>query len=294
MNEQSPARILIVDDEPYIASLIQRYLITEGYTCAKAASGEEALQELHREEYDLVLSDIIMPKMSGIDLLNIVRTLYPSIPVIMVTAVNDRDTGVLALELGALGYIVKPFEREELLSSIAGALHRKKLLAAGKGIQAGKVQRPKRKPIKISAKQVLAMMKNGADEAAIMQEFNLSAKAYSSLSDQLRAAGLMEWQEYEIRRSLTQDSVIVDSPAPVADPLPVREKAKISAAEASKAIRSGLGDSALMKKFGISAKGLRSLFRKLVVLGVIDQAELDKRMVESHDWAIVEDETFED
>ena len=71
------------------------------------------------------------------------------------------------------------------------------------------------------------------------------------------------------------------------------QKPEISAADALKCIRSGMDDSDLMKRYKISAKGLRSLFRKLVAAGVVDRSELDRRMSETHRWAILEEDTGE-
>ncbi|MFH0824382.1 MAG: response regulator, partial [Pseudomonadota bacterium] len=111
MHQNEPARILVVDDEPYIGELVARYLTAEGYVCRIASSGEEALEALESYQCELILADIMMGGVSGIDLLNIVRTLHPDTAVVMVTSIDDRETGILAIELGAYGYVIKPFER---------------------------------------------------------------------------------------------------------------------------------------------------------------------------------------
>ena len=105
MGENRRIRILIVDDEPFIGYLLGRYLTSDGYNCRVVRSGKEAIEELESTTYHLVLADIMMPGMSGIDLLTIIKSQYPDVAVIMVTGVDDRDTGVLAVELGAYGYI---------------------------------------------------------------------------------------------------------------------------------------------------------------------------------------------
>jgi hypothetical protein len=91
-----------------------------------------------------------------------------------------------------------------------------------------------------------------------------------------------------LRKSLSPGSVVVDL-----DELKLpeinKEKPVISATDAAQCIRSGMDDSALMKRYGISAKALRSLLRKLVAAGVFEQSELDKRMSGSHQWAVLED-----
>ena len=121
------ARILIVDDEPYVCDLLVRWLAADGHNCATAANAETALRLLGRHDFHLVIADIMMPGMSGIDLLNIVSKRFPGVAVLMVTAVDDRRTGILTLELGAYGYIIKPFERNEILINVASALERREM-----------------------------------------------------------------------------------------------------------------------------------------------------------------------
>lgn len=127
MTDRQKARILLVDDEPYVSELLSRWLSLEGYSCDVASSAEAALELLHSQPYHLLVSDIMMPGMSGIDLLKIVRTSFPDLAVIMVTAVDDRKTAVRMLELGAYGYVIKPFDRNEILISVANALERRRV-----------------------------------------------------------------------------------------------------------------------------------------------------------------------
>jgi putative two-component system response regulator len=91
-----------------------------------------AIDILEKHEFHLVLSDIMMPGMSGLDLLTIMRKTHPDIALIMVTAIDDRKTGILALELGAFGYIIKPFEKNEVLINVANALQRREMAQLGK------------------------------------------------------------------------------------------------------------------------------------------------------------------
>ncbi len=293
MVEDRRIKILIVDDEPYIGDLLERYLTPDGYNCRVARNGKEALEELESTSYHLVLADIMMPGMSGIDLLQIIKSLYPDVAVIMVTGVDDRDTGVLAVELGAYGYIVKPFERNEILISVANAIERRRLALTAresKGVKTstGEQVTVRRPPIQVSARKVLDLINSGMDEAALMGELKLSAKGLNSLMDQLVAAGLLKQSEVDRRSSLSPGSVVVDLDQ-LKFPEMNKEKPVVSATDAAKCIRSGVDDSALMKRYGISAKALRSLFRKLVASGVVEQSELDKRMSETHLWAVLED-----
>lgn len=119
--------ILIVDDEAHICELMRRWLTAEGFVCSTAHDGETALELLREGQYDLLISDIMMPRMSGMDLLMVMKPLYPDIAVIMVTAVDDRKTAIMALEIGAYGYVTKPFERNEIIISVINALERRRL-----------------------------------------------------------------------------------------------------------------------------------------------------------------------
>jgi putative two-component system response regulator len=127
MPTNEPVKILVVDDEPYICELIQRWMTAEGYECATAFNGEMAVELLQEEEFHLVVTDIMMPGMSGLDLLTLIRKEYPDVVVVMVTAIDDRKTGILALELGACGYVIKPFEKNEILINVANALQRREV-----------------------------------------------------------------------------------------------------------------------------------------------------------------------
>ncbi|MBI4964724.1 MAG: response regulator [Desulfomonile tiedjei] len=291
--EDRRIKVLIVDDEPYIGDLLRRYLTPEGYDCRVVFSGEEALKALESNSFNLVLADVMMPGMSGIDLLQITKSLYPEVAVLMVTAIDDKDTGVLAVELGAYGYVIKPFERNEILINVANAMERRRLTrlvlegAPDKPL-AARATTQRHPPVKISARKVLDLINSGMDEAALMGELNLSAKALNSLMDQLVATGLFKQSDVDRRSSLSPGSVVVDLEQ-TKFPESNREKPAVSAKDAAECIRSGMDDSSLMKRYGVSAKGLRSLFRKLVASGVVEQFELDKRMSETHQWAFLEE-----
>ncbi|HMK36444.1 MAG TPA: HD domain-containing phosphohydrolase [Desulfomonilaceae bacterium] len=125
MNTNKNARILIVDDEPYICELLARWITSEGHRCVVTFSAEAALEILDGQSFELVITDIMMPGMSGLDLLATIKKAHPDTAVIMVTAVDDRKTGVLALELGAFGYVIKPFEKNEVLINVSNALQRR-------------------------------------------------------------------------------------------------------------------------------------------------------------------------
>ncbi len=126
MNTQT-ARILVVDDEPQIRELLVRFLAYDGYDCLGAANGEMALKLMNDNSFHLVISDIMMPGMSGIELLRHIRAANPDVAVIMATAVDSRKTAMEALEAGAYGYLIKPFDRTDVLITVANALERRRL-----------------------------------------------------------------------------------------------------------------------------------------------------------------------
>ncbi len=125
-----PIRVLVIDDEDHVRDILSRWLAGEGYECTKGACAEDALAALEEQEFGLLVSDIMMPGMSGVELLDIVREKYPDMSVIMVTAVDDRRTAIRALEAGAFGYVIKPFDRNEILINVANALERRRLVLA--------------------------------------------------------------------------------------------------------------------------------------------------------------------
>jgi putative two-component system response regulator len=127
MHDKTAPKVLIVDDEEPIRELISQIIKADGYDTQTASGVDEALAHLAKGQYSLVISDINMPNKTGIDLLREVFSIDQNIAVLMATAVDDRKVAVNTLELGAYGYIIKPFERNELLINIANALRRREL-----------------------------------------------------------------------------------------------------------------------------------------------------------------------
>ncbi len=119
--------ILVVDDEESIRRIISHKLQTEGFNCLHACSGEEALEKLAWQDFDLVLMDIKMPGMSGIDTLPLMTFDHPDICVVMSTAVTDTQTAVEAMNLGAYDYVTKPFDLDDMTLKVEKALERKRL-----------------------------------------------------------------------------------------------------------------------------------------------------------------------
>jgi len=121
-------RILVIDDEEPIRELISSMLKHAGYECRMLGSGHEALAALQADSgYALLLSDLAMDGMDGMTLLDRVRRLDSQIPVVMVTAVNDLSIALSAIRRGAYDYLLKPFERDQLLVTVRRALENRRL-----------------------------------------------------------------------------------------------------------------------------------------------------------------------
>ena len=120
-------RILIVDDEEMICSIFARRLAKEGYSCVTANNGREALHHFYKDNFCLIISDIKMPEMNGIELLKRVKATRPNMLVIMVTAYREIDMAVEAMRLGAYDFIIKPADLDLVVFSVKKALEKKRL-----------------------------------------------------------------------------------------------------------------------------------------------------------------------
>jgi DNA-binding NtrC family response regulator len=110
-------RILIVDDDPLISRLLGQSLSLKGFTCQVCSSGEEALALLAHEAFDVAISDLRMPGISGLELLERAHTKYPRTAFLMATGEDDIRVGVAAMKKGAEDYLVKPFLLDGVLAS---------------------------------------------------------------------------------------------------------------------------------------------------------------------------------
>jgi putative nucleotidyltransferase with HDIG domain len=126
-NQNENTRLLIVDDEKSICDILSQYLQRLKYRVTTANSGEKAIQVLEGGDVDLVLTDIKMPGISGVDLLKWIRERSPGVPVLMTTGYPTLDTAIEALKLGAFDYLTKPFHLEEIGEKIKRALTGKRL-----------------------------------------------------------------------------------------------------------------------------------------------------------------------
>ncbi|SPE30034.1 Response regulator [Candidatus Sulfotelmatomonas gaucii] len=122
------ARILVVDDEKPVRTMLATALERQGYTVEQASGGREALEALELNNFNLVLTDIVMNDVNGIALLERIHALQPNLPVVMVTAVHDISIAIDSMRRGAYDYLLKPFERDQLLSTVERALSHRQAL----------------------------------------------------------------------------------------------------------------------------------------------------------------------
>ncbi len=121
------ARILAVDDQRYFRELIEGLLSDEGYEVQTASSGEEALHILEREDFEIIVTDLVMPGIDGSQLVKRIKERLPDQEIVMVTGVVDVKTAVEAMKQGATDYILKPFDRKTLACSLEKILQRRRL-----------------------------------------------------------------------------------------------------------------------------------------------------------------------
>jgi putative nucleotidyltransferase with HDIG domain len=128
-------QILVVDDEEAIREVVSTMLESKGYRCTAVSNGRAAQDQVKKSTPDLVLSDMIMPEMDGIKLLDWIREYDPEVPVIMVTAIHDISTALEAIRRGAYDYILKPFEKDQLFLGVGRALQHRRLVAENRSYQ---------------------------------------------------------------------------------------------------------------------------------------------------------------
>jgi putative nucleotidyltransferase with HDIG domain len=128
-------KILIVDDEEAIREVVSTLLEALGYKCAAVSNGHLAKEFVVKHPVDMVLSDMVMPEMDGLSLVEWLRKAEPDVPVIMVTAIHDLSTALEAIRRGAYDYILKPFEKDQLYLSVRRALEHRHLVLENRNYQ---------------------------------------------------------------------------------------------------------------------------------------------------------------
>ena len=127
--EKAKGHILIVDDDPHAVEILTRMLGREGYSCVSAASGPAALEMLQEQPVDVILLDVMMPGMDGLQVCERLRKdeNMREIPVILLTAKDDMDTRAQGMALGVSEYLTKPINKRELFTRIDAQLHAREI-----------------------------------------------------------------------------------------------------------------------------------------------------------------------
>ncbi len=129
------AHILVVDDEESIREVVCTLLSAQGYNCTLAQNGAQAYEKLQIGTFDLILSDIVMPEMDGLKLLEKVKAHNKDVPMVMVTALHDISTAITAIRAGAYDFLLKPFEKDQLYHTVRRAIEHRRLLEENRRYQ---------------------------------------------------------------------------------------------------------------------------------------------------------------
>jgi len=162
VGEPAVRRVLVVDDEESIRNSMGKFLKARGYDVAVAESGDRALEILQRERFDALLCDVRMPGMSGTEVVPRAIELRPDIAVLMLTAVNDAPTATEALAQGAMDYLMKPVELDDLAKAVERALRKRDL-----EIQQRNVERMIREEVALRTEELRR-------EQAVLAEISIS------------------------------------------------------------------------------------------------------------------------
>ena len=133
--EAAPPTLLVADDDPAVRQSLERTLAREGYSVLLAPDGQAAMERLREGGVDLLLSDLRMPGLNGLELLREVKAAQPDVDVIMLTAFGTVEEAVTAMKDGAVDFLTKPFQRAQLIRVIRKALERRELIAENRALQ---------------------------------------------------------------------------------------------------------------------------------------------------------------
>src|SRR6476660_8917011 len=128
-SQEERPRVLVVDDEKFIREILAEFLGMEGYLVRTAEDGSSALAELGRSHYDLVISDLKMPRMGGMELLEAITKVAPHALTVIMTGFGTVETAIDAMKRGAYDYILKPFKVEEVIHIVQRGLEKQRLAA---------------------------------------------------------------------------------------------------------------------------------------------------------------------
>ena len=128
-------KVLVVDDETSLCQFMQIMLAKEGYDVTTLSSGQEALSRLAQKRFDVVIADLMMPEMNGLELLSKAREIDPSLAFVVMTAFASVDSAIEALKKGAADYITKPFKVDEIKIALARLLEQKRLSSENQSLK---------------------------------------------------------------------------------------------------------------------------------------------------------------
>ena len=194
----SGLRCLVVDDEPRLRRVLVRLLEGEGFTCAEAGSGVEALKELEQAPAPLVISDLRMPEMDGVTLLREIVVRWPDTAVIVVTAVAEVESAVACLQMVGLDYVAKPFHLDEVRARVSQALDKRRLLTENRSYQKNLEER-----VEAQARRIEELFLEGVHALV----YALEAKDAYTRGHSMRVANY----SIEIARALKLDSDLIDT-----------------------------------------------------------------------------------
>jgi two-component system response regulator PilR (NtrC family) len=168
---KSKGRVLVVDDEKSMREILEIFLRNEDYDVSVAADGKSAVESIRSDIFDLIISDMKMPKMGGLELLKNVKESSPDTVFVVMTAFGTTESAVEAMKLGAYDYIQKPFQMDDIRLVVKNALEKQKL----------------QKDVSILKKQLnIASIENIIGESRAMQElFTVISKSASSTANVL-------------------------------------------------------------------------------------------------------------
>ncbi len=126
MAEQS--KILVVDDSQELTEVIHEYMETCGFTVETTTESQDALRLIAANGYDVIISDIHMPGMDGLELMGLIKNRHPDLPVVLITGYSISEARKIAMEKGADAFVAKPFHMKEILDVVTDILNRKRLI----------------------------------------------------------------------------------------------------------------------------------------------------------------------
>lgn len=203
-------KVLVVEDDPDIRELLTLYFVAKGYMVETANDGQEALAQLQRVQPDLMLLDVVLPKLDGWSVLTAVRT-QSRIPVILLTSLDDTDDVIKGLSLGADDYLCKPFEIRELEARIQSIVRRLGPVAEPQRISRGGIEIDERvksvtingEPIALSPKEFYLLALLASDLGRVYTNEEIIAELWGSDS---RATGADVKQSiYQLRSKIERD-----------------------------------------------------------------------------------------